>query len=52
MSKNYGLQFATLGLFIIDEFEFRDEEGNPTDKAVRSQAGNFVLSNAVAEKKG
>lgn len=29
----------TLGMFIIDEFEFRDEDGKPTGKAANSQIG-------------
>ena len=27
-------QFVTLGMFIIDEFAYLDEEGNPTGKTL------------------
>ena len=30
-------QFVTLGMFIIDEFEFLDENGNKTEKVLDPQ---------------
>lgn len=39
MSANNGPLFVTLGLFIVDEFEFKDENGEPTGKTLNSQAG-------------
>jgi hypothetical protein len=31
------VHFTTLGMFIIDEFSFADEHGNPTGKVVPPQ---------------
>lgn len=39
MPVNERPQFVTLGMFIIDEFEFRDEDGKPTGKVAKSQIG-------------
>ncbi|KAF7776378.1 hypothetical protein Agabi119p4_4771 [Agaricus bisporus var. burnettii] len=39
MSGNKGPLFVTLGLFIVDEFEFKDENGEPTGKTLKSQIG-------------
>lgn len=39
MSRNDGPLFATLGMFIIDEFEYKDDDGNPTGKIQKSQVG-------------
>lgn len=30
-------QFVTLGMFIIDEFSFLDDDGNPTGKELAPQ---------------
>jgi hypothetical protein len=38
MPENNGPLFVTLGLFIVDEFEFRDENGEPTGKLQKSEA--------------
>lgn len=43
MSVNEGPKFVTLGMFIIDEFEFSDEGGKPIGRAAESQAGNFAF---------
>ena len=29
--------FVSLGMFIVDEFEFLDEEGNKTEKCIEPQ---------------
>jgi len=42
MPVNERPQFVTLGMFIIDEFEFRDEDGKPTGKVAKSQVGHFI----------
>ncbi|EAU84575.2 hypothetical protein CC1G_00094 [Coprinopsis cinerea okayama7 len=36
--------FVTLGMFIIDDFSFADEHGNPTGKVVDPQASFILLS--------
>jgi len=48
MSVNERPKFVTLGMFIIDEFEFRDEDGEPIERAAESQAGNFALLTELA----
>lgn len=38
MPEDGSTLFVSLGLFIIDEFEFRDENGEPTGKLQESEA--------------
>ncbi|KAH7916744.1 Ribokinase-like protein [Hygrophoropsis aurantiaca] len=35
-------QFSTLGMFIIDEFSFADEEGHPIGKTIPSQESQLI----------
>jgi hypothetical protein len=37
------MTFATLGMFIIDEFSFEDEQGKPTGKVMDAQERLSVL---------
>ena len=36
--------FVTLGMFIIDQFEYLDEEGNPTERPSKNEVCFFPIS--------
>ena len=37
-------QFVSIGMFIIDEFSFADEKGNPTGKSMVAQVSSKQLN--------
>lgn len=37
-----GRDFVSIGMFIIDEFSFADEDGKPTGKTMAPQVGTIL----------